>query len=240
MVNVKFESWVHGVGLRQAALIAGLTYLLNPVTFAEAYAMPRLVVADPTQTIVNLHAHPLLFAMAILSYFFSLLGDVVCAWALYILLAPVNRALSLLAALLQLVYAAMSLAAVSSLGALYRLLSVPDYASHIDPADLLHEVPLLIGSFRSGWGLALILFGFHLVAIGWLMARSTYLPRWLGLFLILDGSVWVVNNLSVYLFPNASLDFLNICYLAELVFMIWLLGFGCRLRKPAGPAEATA
>lgn len=47
-----------GLSLREAALVSDLAYLLNPVTFAEAYTMPRLIVASPTQTLANLHAHP--------------------------------------------------------------------------------------------------------------------------------------------------------------------------------------
>jgi hypothetical protein len=223
---------VSGLTLRQAALIAGITYLLNPVTFAEAYAMPRLVVADASQTVANIAAHPHLFSAAVLSYFFSLLGDVVLAWTLYVLLAPVNRALSLLASWLQLTYAAVSLAAVSNLGLLYRLLVIPEYSGHVSVSSLPAQGVLLLGSFRSGWGLGLILFGLHLVLLGWLMARSSYLPRWLGWLLFADGWAWVVDRLSVYLFPNVSLGFLNVFFLAELVFMVWLLGWGWRIPEP--------
>jgi hypothetical protein len=227
-----FANRVSGLTLRQAALIAGITYLLNPVTFAEAYAMPRLVVADSSQTVANIAAHPHLFSAAVLSYFFSLLGDVVLAWTLYVLLAPVNRALSLLASWLQLTYAAVSLAAVSNLGLLYRLLVIPEYSGHVSVSSLPAQGVLLLGSFRSGWGLGLILFGLHLVLLGWLMARSSYLPRWLGWLLFADGWAWVVDRLSVYLFPNASLGFLNVFFLAELVFMVWLLGWGWRIPEP--------
>ena len=98
--------------------------------------------------------------------------------ALYVLLAPVNRALSLLASWLQLTYAAMSLAAVSNLGLLYRLVVLPDYHGWLSAAALPDQAQLLVGAFRSGWYLGLILFGFHLVLTGLLMARSSYLPRW--------------------------------------------------------------
>ena len=80
--------WTRGLSLKQAALVAGFTYLLNPVTFAEAYVMPKLVSADPTETVKNLTAHPHLFAAAVLSYVVSAIGDVVMAWALYTLLRP--------------------------------------------------------------------------------------------------------------------------------------------------------
>ena len=146
-------NWVSGMSLRQAALVAGLCYLLNPVIFAEGYAMPRLVVASAGQTAANLAAHPHLFVAAILCYFFSLVGDVVMAWALYVLLAPVNRAVSLLAAALQLVYAAAGFAAVANLGEAYRLLFVSDYAGLFGAAELPAQVRLLVGSFRSGYTL---------------------------------------------------------------------------------------
>lgn len=66
---------VSGLTLRQAALLSGLAYLLNPVTFAEYFAMPRLVVEGSAQTLANLQAHPHLYAAAVLAYFGQLLGS---------------------------------------------------------------------------------------------------------------------------------------------------------------------
>jgi Domain of unknown function (DUF4386) len=95
-----------GMTLRQAALVAGFTYLLNPVTYAE-YVYPKLVISgDAEQTVQNISSHEGAFLAAIFCYFISFIGDVVIAWSLYVLLARVNRSLSLLAALFQLVYAA--------------------------------------------------------------------------------------------------------------------------------------
>ena len=216
-----------------AALVAGFTYLLNPVTFAEGYAMPRLIAAEPAQTVANLSAHPHLFVAAVLSYFVSALGDLVMAWALYTLLLPVNRALASLASLLQIVYAAMWLAAISNLGLIYRLIAIPDYARHLSAAELPVRVAELLGLYRSGWGLSLVLFGLHLVLTGWLIARSSYLPRWLGWLLFVDGFAWILDSLSIYLYPEANLGFLQIVFAAELIFMVWLLGWGWRIRQRA-------
>lgn len=223
---------VNAMSLRSAALVAGLAYLLNPVTFAEAYAMPRLMASEPAQRITNLATHPHLFAAAIVSYVISALGDVVIAWALYHLLAPVHRALAILGSLLQLVYAAVWLSAIANLGLLYRLIDIPVYAQHTSAAELSFQAVGLVGNYRTGWGLGLILFGLHLVVTGWLIARSTYLPRWLGWLLFVDGWAWVADNLSIYLYPNASLGFLQIFFAAELILMVWLLGWGWRLQEP--------
>lgn len=225
------ENRVRGLTLRQAALVAGLCYLLNPVTFAEYYAMPRLVVNDPALTLANLQAHQHLYSASVLAYFVQLLGDVVMAWAMYVLLAPVNRALSLLASWLQLVYAAMCLAAVGNLALVYRLLFAKDYTGLFPSQVLGPQVRMLIGGFRTSWSLGLVVFGIHLVVVGLLFARSTYLPRWLGWVLMADGSAWVIDRLTEYAVPNAAFQFLNIFYVGEVLLMVWLLGWGSRLRQ---------
>lgn len=232
MQSSKDAIWTRGLTLKQAALVAGFTYLLNPVTFAEAYVMPRLISADPAETVKNLTAHPHLFSAAVLSYVVSAIGDVVMAWALYALLRPVNRALAMLGSLLQLVYAAVWLAAIANLGLIYRFVAVPDYSRHTTAAGLPLQIAELLGAYRSGWGLSLVLFGLHLLATGWLIARSSYLPRWLGWLLFIDGWAWVVDSISIYLFPDANLQFLKAIFAAELIFMVWLLGWGWRIREP--------
>lgn len=237
MQKLESGSFVGGLSLRQAALIAGLAYLLNPVPWAQYHALPLLVADAGTQTVANIAAHPHLLAAVVLVYFLSLLEDVVTAWALYVLLAPVNRALSLLASWLQLIYAAMSLAAVSNLGLLYRLVVMPEYRGWVSAAELPDQAQLLVGGFRSGWYLALVLFGLHLLVTGVLMARSSYLPRWLGWLLVADGLAWVVNQLSPYLYPGASLGFLNAFFMVELIFMVWLLGWGWRIEEPSWPGS---
>lgn len=226
------KNFVSGLSLRHAAVITGLAYLLNPVPFAEFYAMPHLADSSGAQTVANLVAHPHLFSTAVLCYFLNFLIDVVIAWTLYVLLAPVNRALSLLASWLQLTYAAMSLAAVSNLSLLFRLVVLPEHRQTVSAATLSDQAVLLVGAFRSGWLLGLILFGLHLVVAGVLIARSTYLPHWLGWTLVADGLAWVVDELSVYLFPNVPLGFLNVFFLGEVVFMVWLLGWGWGLKEP--------
>src|SRR4051812_46081031 len=88
-----------GLTLRQAALIAGFGYLSMPVAFAEFYVYPTLVIPDNIeQTVQNIGPHGGLFAAAIVCYLITFISDVVIAWALYFLLVPVNRPVSLLAA----------------------------------------------------------------------------------------------------------------------------------------------
>ena len=221
-----------GLTLRQAAVVSGLAYLLNPVIFAEVlrHASPCRRRSSGEHCLISRRIRTCT-ALSFSAYFAQLLGDVVIAWGLYVLLAPVNRALSLLASWLQLIYAGMGLAAVVNLALVYRLVFVPEYAGLFPGKALAIQVRMLIGGFRAGWSLSLVLFGLHLVVIGFLFARSTYLPRWLGWVLIADGSAWVIDRLTEYVSPSASLGFLNVFFVGELLLMVWLLGWGLEIAR---------
>ena len=223
-----------GVTLRQAALIAGFAYLLNPVSYAEFSVYPKLVAAnDAAQTAQNISAHLGLFAVAILCYIISFIGDVIIAWALYILLAPVNRALSLLTAWCQLVYAAVALCSVFSLLNVYHLLVNPYYLTLFGSGELQAQVWFQLHSFHYEWSMSLIVFGIHLVLLGYLVYRSGYIPWILGIALFIAGLGWMIAGLGPYVLPNANFDFTFITAFGEVLFTLWLWIRGWKVQGPA-------
>ncbi len=221
------------MSLRQAALVAGFAYLLDPDSYAEYSLYPKLVIpGNIEQTVQNIAAHGHIFVAIIFCYLICFIGDVVIAWALYILLAPVNRAVSLLAAWFQLVYAAIALSGLMNLVTVYRLLNTPDYLTAFGSAQLHAQVMLLLHTFRYDWSMSLVLFGIHLVLLGCLICRSGYIPWILGVILVINGLGWVIDSLSPYLFPNAHLGFISITFVGELFFMLWLLIRGWKIQEP--------
>lgn len=219
--------------MRQAALIAGFAYLLSPVTTAEFSIMPKLVIpGNIEQTVQNIVAHGGLFVAAILCYLVTFLEDVVIAWALYVLLAPVNRSLSLLTAWFRLVYTAIALFGWLNLVTVFRLLNTPDYLTSFGSVQLHAQVDLLLNSFRYDWSMSLVIFGIHLVLLGALIYRSGYIPRIIGILLVIDGLGWVIDSFQPYLYPNTHVGFLFITFFGELVFMLWLLIRGWKIREP--------
>jgi Domain of unknown function (DUF4386) len=82
--------------------------------------------------------------------------------------------------------------------------------------------------------MSLVLFGIHLMLVGYLIVRSTYIPRIIGILLVIDGLGWVVDSVSPYLLPNAKLGFLFLTFFGELVFMLWLLIRGWTIKEPSG------
>lgn len=218
------------ISLRQAALIAGFGYLLSPVSYAEFTLYPKLVIPGHIeQTAANIAAHPMMFAAMILCYFITALEDIVIAWALYVLLAPVNRSLSLLTAWFRLIYAAIYIVAIFNLFTVYYLLTTPRYETTFGHVQLLAQADLLIHTFRYYWGTSLIIFGIHLCLLGYLIFRSSYIPKIIGILLAIDGVAWIVNELQPYLLPNVMMDWLFFIFFSELIFMLWLLIGGWRL-----------
>ncbi len=224
-----------GISLRQAALVAGLGLLVMVIAapFAEFSAYTKLVVpGDIEATVENIRGHGGLYLAGIFSYLLVFICDVIVAWALYVLLVPVNRSLSLLTAWFRLVYTAIALFAMLKLVTVYRLLHSPDDAALFGGDQLYAQVNLLLDAFRHEWGFGLILFGIHLLLLGYLVYRSGYIPRILGILLAIAGLGWVIYELSPFLLPAADAGFLMITFMGEVIFMAWLLIRGWRIQEP--------
>lgn len=229
-----------GLTLRQAAVTAGFGYLLMPVAYAEFSIFPKLLIPGNTQqTVENIGTHGGMFVAAILCYLITFILDVVIAWALYFLLAPVNRAVSLLTAWVRLIYTAMALSGLLNLVTVYRLVHTPDYLAAFGHGPLVAQVQLLLGSFRYTWSISLVVFGVHLVLLGYLICRSAYIPRVIGILLVIDGAGWAIDSLRPYLYPNAHLGFIFVTFFGELIFMVWLLARGWKIEEPAAASLET-
>ncbi len=221
-----------GITLRQAAIIVALAYFLDPVSYAEFALFPKLVVAgNVVQTIHNIDSRGGMFAAAIVCYLVNFIEDIVIAWALYVLLAPVNRALSSLTALLRLMYTAMGLFGVMQLATAYRLIAMAHGTPALNSVQLQTQVQLSLATFRYGWPFSLIVFGCHLALLGYLIYRSGYMPKILGALIGLLGFAWIVYELRPYLYPGVNLGWIPLAAFIELLLPLWLLIFGWRIQE---------
>jgi hypothetical protein len=221
--------------LRRAAVIAGLAYLLNPVPYAEFTLYPKLVIPGQIEaTMQNVSIHGGAFVAIILCFLINFIEDVVIAWALYVLLAPVSRSLSLLTAWFRLIYTAMGLFGLLNLVTVYRLLHTPEYLAVFGSGPLRAQVDLLLNSFRYDWLFALIVFGIHLCLLGYLVFRSGYtdtISKVVGVLLAIAGVGWIISELAPYLYPNADLGWIFLTSFGELIFMLWLLIGGWMIKE---------
>jgi len=223
-----------GMTVRRAALVVllSLTGTTFAVPIAEFVVWPSLV--DPTniaQTVSNIRANEGGYLFASFAYLAGFIGDIVVAWALYYLMRPVSRSLAALTAGFRAVQAVIAIGAVLNLFTAFRLLRSESLAAL--GLDHLHaQVLVLLSSFRSGWSLALVIFGIHLVLLGYLAYRSGYIPKLVGVALVIAGVGYIVHNLQPYLYPDAEIGFVFATFAGELVFVLWLATRGWRIPEP--------
>jgi len=222
------------ISFRTAALVAGLSILTMAIAapIAEIYAYPKLVIwGNIAKTVQNIIANEPLFRACIFCYLVTFLCDMLAAWALYVLLKPVNEHLSLLTAWFRLVYAIIALVALVNLVTILKLLNNADYLKVFQPDQLNAQVELSLNAFKNGWYFGILFFGIHLGLLGYLVFRSDYIPKILGILLIIAGAGYLINALKPFLFPGINLDFTKFTFYGELIFMLWLIIKGSRLQE---------
>ena len=157
--------------------------------------------------------------------------DIIAAWALFILLKPVNQHLSLLTGWFRLVYAIIALSALTNLVTVLPILHNTNFAKTFQPGLQNIQIDLSISAFKNGWYFGLIFFGIHLGLLGYLVFRSGYIPKILGILLVISALGYFLNAVRPYLFPSANLDFAKYTFFGELIFMVWLLIRGPMIKE---------
>jgi len=236
--------------IRHAAVTAGVGLLLMSVLagLAKIVVLDGLVTpGDAARTAADIAGADGLFRLGVLSLITVIVLDVVVAWGLYRVFSPVNRHLSLLAAAFRLVFAAVFLAAVGQLLGALRLLGDDAYLS-VFSAEQLHAQALLgITAFNDLWDVALGLFGVHLLLEGFLVYRSGYAPRLLGVLLAIAGLGYLIDSVGTVLSPGPWSSVGAFTFIGEFVLALWLVIRGPRLvvggsrvRSGAPPAAVVA
>lgn len=213
------------VSRRKIALVAAISLLVMAVIapFALFGVLRTLVVpADATATFDNIAAAQGLFRSGIAAFLIVIVLDVVVAWALYVLLAPVNRTLAVLTAWLRLAFAAVFASALGSL--LHAAELVASAAeSTLEPNQLHEGVMSSIASFESGWtAIALAIFGVHLLGLGYLLFRSADFPKFLGVLVIVAGVGYLFDSFGTILVPDYTLSIGTFTFVGEALLIIWL------------------
>jgi len=220
------------------ARIAGILYLYILVagTFAELFVRSRLVVSgDATATAGNIMSNESLFRIGFSGELMHLACDVVVAMIFYALLRPVDRNIALLAAFMRI--ACDIILAVASLShfAALKLLGDADYLKTFQP-DQLHTLALLAMKLHGdGYAISLVFFSFACLSLGYLIFRSSYLPRAIGGLLVIAGVCYLVNSFAHFLNPKFAANLFPAIFapifVAELSLTLWLIVKGVSVPK---------
>ena len=233
------------MSLRRAAQVAGFGYLVVFVLGIFAFSLDDLIVpGDAAATASNISDSELSFRAGVASLLILLVADLVVAWALYIYLKPVSESLSLLTAWLRLIYVAVAASAFAGLFSVLMILSGPTV---FELGQLDVPTSLFLNLYEYGFNVSFVFFGLHILGLGYLIWKSDYVPRVLGVLLIIAALGYQIDSFASLLFSSyANNDSLFVVFVAvpaivsELAFTLWLLIRGVNVESAGKPALGSA
>ena len=224
---------IAGMSLRQAALIAGVGYLVVFLFSFGNLRRERLTVrGDAAATARNIMASESKFRVGVATWIVVLVADVVVAWALYVFLKPVSESLSLLTAWVRLVYVAVAAIAVVNLLSVPQLLSGTDDFEGFQADRRNAQAMLFLRSYDYAFSVGLVFFGLHILGLGYLIVRSDYVPAVLGVLLLIAALAYFIDSFASFLssaYANNEAHFLVFAVpaiISELSLTVWLLVAG--------------
>jgi hypothetical protein len=218
------------ISLKQSAVIAALGLLLMAILapIANFHLLQGLIDKNNIEiTVANLMAHNTLFRTGIALFLVVAVLDIIVAWALYIFLVPVNKYLSLLTAWLRLVYAAVLVVALFNLIQVTQLLS--GNIAGLSTDQIGTQVMLAISAFNRGWEFGLIIFGLHLLLLGYLFLKAGYMRKILGILLLIAGAGYIIDGFGRLLSSDYSISIGMFTFMGEVVLIFWLFVTGRKI-----------
>ena len=209
---------------RRIALTAGLGLLFMAVLAPLAHfgvLQDLIVPTDAAATVANLTASEGLFRLAIAALLVVTFLDIVVAWALYVLMKPVNETLAVLVGWLRLAAPAVFAVALANLLDVAQLVGGAA-GSVVGAAQLDAQVMASIASFDNGWDMSLAIFGLHLLGLGLLLIKSANFPNFLGILVIIAGGGYLADTFTRILVPDFEFTFSLFTFVGEALLIFWL------------------
>lgn len=229
--------------LDKTARAAGFLYLLVVITgfFTIMYVPGKLFVAgDATAMASNILAHQSLFRANIAISMFSEFCFIATVLALYRLFQGTGPQLAGAMVLLVLLCAPLAFACIANELATLTFLRGADFLAAFDKPQRDALAIMLIHLNGQADTVSQIFWGLWLLPLGLLVYRSGFLPRFLGVWLVVNGFAYVVLSGTELFLPEILKTVSRITFpilLGEVVFTLWLLIVGARV--PASPVAAS-
>lgn len=216
------------------ARVAGFLYLIQAILgiFSLLYVSSHLIVSgDVAATTHNIMASESLFRLGIVSNLLVPTVGILYVLVLYKLLRPVNKDIAVLMVVLALLGVPIGIFnEFTQLGVL-QLLSGADYLTAFTTAQLQALAYLFVRLHSYGTSLAFIFSGLWLFPLGYLVFKSGFLPKILGVLLIIGGFGYLIDVFAGFLFSGSNLSIGMVTGLSEIFFLLWLLIKGVNVEQ---------
>jgi Domain of unknown function (DUF4386) len=220
------------------ARVAGLLYLAIFIVapFAEFFVRQGLIVAgDPATTAANIRASEGLFRAGFAADLSVFVIEVAQAALLYVLFRPVSHVLALVMAFGRLAQAAILGLNLLNMYTGLHLLTSTGALGAFDQAQVNGLALVFLNAQSAGYEIGLAYFGLHLAILGYLIYRSGFLPRWLGVLTVTSAIGYLANTFTLFLLPEwaevMAVAVLGAALIGELPLTMWLLVKGVNVDR---------
>ena len=224
--------------IQRTARLAGVLYLIITVAaiVAHFYVPSNIIVpGDATATANNIVNSATLFRVGgIGSELIVLLSEIVLSIILYELFRPVNRTVSLLAAVSRLVMTTIHGLNLINYFFVLILLSGAGFLSVFDAGQLNSLVMLFLEAHSYGFTIGIAFLTLHVFALGYLIFKSGYIPKILGVLFIAAGFGYLIDSFALLLsasYETTPALISALIAIAEIAFPLWLLIKGVNVDK---------
>ncbi len=238
MSTLAMTDLVAGASPRPSARITGVVYFLYflMAVLGEFFLRGLVIEGNAAATANNILAHQTLFRWGLASSLIAIAFYIAVTALFYDLFKPVSSRLSLLAAFFSLVGCAiLAFASLFQLAPLV-LLGGSEYLGVFKVEQLRALALMFLELNTQANNICVVFFGVYCILIGYLIFRSAFLPRILGVLMALAGLGWL-TFLSPPLASHLSPYNLVFGFLAELALCLWLLVVGVDVQRWMEPAS---
>jgi len=216
---------------RTARLAGGLYLALMPFGFFGIIYVPSvlLVSGDAATTSRNIMASEWLFRSGTVSHLIGQIILIFLVLALYRLLKPVNREHAVLMVVLALLAVPIAFLNESNHLAALRLLANADDGA-FTASQLQAQAMLFLDMRQNGILVAQVFWGLWLLPLGLLVFRSGFLPKLIGVLLVVAGAAYVIDSGTQLMFPgHATIS--QFTFVGEVLLPLWLLIKGVNVER---------
>ena len=198
------KNFITNLSTSKAAMTVGIAFITSIlfVTLVDDFLLANFVVPGDTEVLVrDIEANKKMFGFAVIGYLLVLALDSIIGIALYVVLKPANKHLAWYTAALRLLYAGLLTTGLFAL--VFQIIDIYGYES----------IKLL----------GYIFFAIHILVVGYSVFKSGYIPKSLGILLILASLIYVVFFVDFHLPESLKVIVMLTMLIAELSLSIWLM-----------------
>ena len=219
--------------IQRTARSAGLLYLALAAlsAFGLVYVPSMIIVpGDAAATASNIVTSESLFRLGFVSNLVAFTVNIFVALLLYKLLKPVNKGIASIMVLLILMGLAIGMLNELNQFAALLILDAGNLTA-FTAAQSQALASLFLDIYEHGFTIAHIFWGLWLFPMGYLIFRSGFLPRVIGVLLAIAGLGYLVDFTLFFLFPDVTVSVSNFTFVGEVILIFWLLIKGVNVEQ---------